>query len=255
MVRGLQLFAERFAGFEDCYVLIGGAAAYLVQEDAGLTPRATVDLDIVLCVESLTAEFGQRMWDFIDEGGYTVRQVGDKPRIFYRFNKPGDTRFPEMLEFFAREPGHLPLIEDSHLTPVPIDEEVTSLSAILLNTDYYALIHEHKREFLGVPVITEHALIPMKARAWLDLSKRKSAGEPVDSKNVKKHRNDIFRLYGLLVPGETVELPGIARDDMREFLGAQRGQLDPAYLKTLGITDESGDEILDRLAQMFGVQA
>ncbi len=68
MVRGLEWFAKRFAGFQDCYVLIGGAAAYLVQEEAGLEPRATGDLDIVLCVESLTAEFGQRMWDFIEEG-------------------------------------------------------------------------------------------------------------------------------------------------------------------------------------------
>ncbi|WP_231373900.1 hypothetical protein [Thioalkalivibrio sp. ALE11] len=254
-MRGLELFAERLAGFEDCYVLIGGSAAYLVQEDAGLEPRATRDLDIVLCVESLTFEFGQRMWEFIEEGGYESRQVGDKPRNFYRFSKPSDPRFPAMLEFFAREPGHLPLIEDSHLTPVPIDEAVVSLSAILLEADYYSLIHDHKREFLGVPVITEHALIPLKARAWLDLSKRKTAGEPVDSKNVKKHRNDIFRLSRLLVPGETVELPGIARDDMREFLGAQRGRLDAAYLKTLDIIDESGDEILDSLAQVYGVQA
>lgn len=255
MVKGLEIFAERFAGFEDCYVLIGGAAAYLVQQDAGLEPRVTQDLDIVLCVESLTAEFGQRMWDFIEEGGYEARQVGYEPRNFYRFSKPSDIRFPAMLEFFAREPGHLPLIEDSHLTPVPIDEAVVSLSAILLDADYYAVIHAHKREYLGVPVITEHALIPLKARAWLDLSKRRAEGERVDSRDVKKHRSDIFRLYGLLVPSQVVELPEAARSDMREFLAAQRGQVDAGYLKNLGITDESGDEILDSLAQMFGVQA
>ena len=254
MVRGLELFAKRFAGFQECYVLIGGAAAYLVQEEAGLDPRATRDLDIVLCVESLTAEFGQRMWDFIEEGGYAVRQVGDEPRMFYRFSKPNDPHFPTMLEFFAREPGHLPLIEDSHLTPVPIDEAVVSLSAILLDSDYYTLIHAQKRMLRGVPVITEYALIPLKARAWLDLSKRKAEGEPIDSRDVKKHRSDILRLYRMLVPGQTVELPETARRDLHEFLDAQRGQLDAGYLKSLEITDESGDEILDRLGQMFGVQ-
>ena len=77
--------------------------------------------------------------------------------MFYRFSKPSDPHFPTMLEFFAREPGHLPLVEDSHLTPVPIDEAVVSLSAILLDSDYYTLIHAQKRELLGVPVITDES--------------------------------------------------------------------------------------------------
>lgn len=255
MVRGLDLFAERFAGFEDCYVLIGGAAAYLVQMEADLEPRATQDLDIVLCVESLTPEFGERMWAFIAEGGYEMRQVGDQPRNFYRFAKPGDDRFPKMLEFFAREPGRMPLAEPGHLTPVPIDEAVVSLSAILLDDDYYALIHAHKRQDSGVPMITEHALIPLKARAWLDLSQRKDQGERVDSRDIKKHRGDVFRLYRLLVPGETTVLPETVQRDMRAFLEQQRGQLDANYLKNLDIADEAGDEILDQLAAMFGVRA
>lgn len=31
-------------------------------------------------------------------------------------------------------------------------------------------------------------------KAWLDLSERKAAGEDIDSKNIKKHKNDVFRL-------------------------------------------------------------
>lgn len=254
MVRGLELFAERFAGYEDCYVLIGGAAAYLVQTEADLEPRATQDLDIVLCVESLTPDFGQRMWDFIAEGGYEVRQVGDQPRQFYRFAKPSDQRYPKMLEFFAREPGRVPLAEPGHLTPVPIDEAVVSLSAILLNEDYYELIHTHKRQFYGVPVITEYALIPLKARAWLDLNKRREQGEQVDSRDIKKHRSDVFRLYRLLMPGESITLPDTVQSDLRAFLEAQQDQLDANYLKNLEITDEKGEEIIDRLAEIFGVK-
>ena len=48
MVRGLDVFREFFAGHADQYVLIGGTAATLAMEEAGLAFRATKDLDIVL---------------------------------------------------------------------------------------------------------------------------------------------------------------------------------------------------------------
>lgn len=57
MVRGLNVFRERFAGCEDRYVLIGGAAVEIAMDVAALAFRVTKDLDIVLHVESLDAEF------------------------------------------------------------------------------------------------------------------------------------------------------------------------------------------------------
>ncbi len=59
MVRGLEIFQERFAACVDQYVLIGGTAASLTMEEAGLEFRATKDLDIVLHVEALTPAFGE----------------------------------------------------------------------------------------------------------------------------------------------------------------------------------------------------
>ena len=47
MVKGLDRFAEFFAGNEAHYVLIGGVATHLALEDAGLQDRATKDLDIL----------------------------------------------------------------------------------------------------------------------------------------------------------------------------------------------------------------
>ncbi|UVC15323.1 hypothetical protein [Mesorhizobium onobrychidis] len=41
-------------------------------------------------------------------------------------------------------------------------------------------------------------LIPFKARAFLDLTARAESGEKIDGKNIKKHRNDVFRLAQLL---------------------------------------------------------
>ena len=46
MVRGLDVFREHFAAHAGQFVLIGGTAATLAMESAGLEFRATRDLDI-----------------------------------------------------------------------------------------------------------------------------------------------------------------------------------------------------------------
>ena len=73
MVRGLDLFQDWFAAFADQYVLIGGTAASLTMEDAGLAFRATKDLDVVLHVEALTPAFGEAFWKFVEASGYEIR--------------------------------------------------------------------------------------------------------------------------------------------------------------------------------------
>ena len=50
-------------------------------------------------------------------------------------------------------------------------------------------------------------LIPFKAKAWMDLTDRKEAGEHVDSKNIKKHKNDVFRLTELIDLRSRLPLP------------------------------------------------
>ena len=56
-------FKERFQGFENQYVIIGGTACDLIMENEELPFRATKDVDIVLIVESITAEFGKEYED------------------------------------------------------------------------------------------------------------------------------------------------------------------------------------------------
>ena len=55
MVKGLDLFRSWFKDYAGQYILIGGTAASLAMEEAGLEFRATKDLDVVLNVEALTA--------------------------------------------------------------------------------------------------------------------------------------------------------------------------------------------------------
>ncbi len=63
MVSGFTKFKERFQGFENQYVIIGGTACDLIMENEELPFRATKDVDIVLIVESITAEFGRQFWE------------------------------------------------------------------------------------------------------------------------------------------------------------------------------------------------
>ena len=65
MVTGIERWKEYFSDYKDKYVLIGGAACNLLEEEFDMNPRATKDLDLVLVVEALTPDFGLRLWDFI----------------------------------------------------------------------------------------------------------------------------------------------------------------------------------------------
>lgn len=241
MVRGLARFREHFAGFEDHYVLIGGAACDLAMTEAGLDFRATKDLDIVLCVEVLDAAFVGAFWEFINHGGYRNRQKSTGKRLFYRFHDPEDDSYPWMLELFSRTPDSLVLEDASHLTPIPADGEISSLSAILMDEGYYGFIHQSKREIEGLMAVTPECLIPLKARAWLDLKARKAAGEEIDAKNIKKHKNDVFRLFQLLASETRIELSASIASDLNTFLDALEadtsGSLKPFGLTGMGVAD------------------
>jgi hypothetical protein len=254
MVRGLEIFKARFAAYVDQYVLIGGTAASLTMEEAGLAFRATKDLDIVLHVEVLTPAFGAAFWQFIEDGGYDIRQASDtgKP-IFYRFQKPADDRYPAMVELFARAPDGLQPAEGSQLTPIPLDEAVASLSAILLDEVYYAFIMAGRREIDGLPWIGEDRLIPLKAIAWLDLTARKEEGAKVDAKDVRKHLNDVLRLSQLLAPTTRIAVDKKIGADMTRFLAAVVADtsIDP---KALQLGKVAVAELVARIAQAYELE-
>ena len=250
MVRGLDIFREYFAGHADQFVLIGGTAATLAMEEAGLEFRATKDLDIVLHIEALRPTFGEAFWSFVEAGGYEIRQASDtgKP-VFYRFQKPADERFPAMLELFCRAPEGITLAEGSHLTPIPIDEAAASLSAILLDDAYYDFILTGRKEIDGLPWVGEDRLIPLKASAWLDLGDRQAKGVQVDSKNIRKHANDVLRLSQLLAPDTRIAVAPRIAEDLARFLGGIEADrsIDPKAIKI----NSTVAEISERIALVY----
>jgi hypothetical protein len=219
VVVGLDVWREHFRAFADRYALVGGVACETLMTDAGLQFRATKDLDVVLLVEVLDAAFAEAFWAFVEAGGYERKEKGEGGKL-YRFAKPGTAGYPFMIELFSRAPEGFTLGEGSRLTPLPIDETVASLSAILLDENYYELLKANLREVDGLPLLSEAGVIPFKARAYLDLAQRKAEGEDVDGGDIKKHRNDVFRLLQL-VPGENaLALPDSIRADMQAFVRA-----------------------------------
>lgn len=157
MVKGFQSFSKWFQGYEKEYAIIGGTACDLLMAEEGLTFRATKDIDMVLIIESLTPEFGQKFWQYIIQAGY---------------------------------------------------------------------------------------LILFKAKAWLDLSAQKKNGEDVDSKHLRKHKNDVFRLSALLGPGTQIHVSPQIFSDIQSFITAMGNEsVDEKQLGLLG-TKES---ILQRI--------
>lgn len=238
MVKGLDVFLAHFRAFNDRFVLIGGTACDMAMTEVGLEFRATKDLDIVLWVEALDEAFVKAFWDFVRAGKYQVQQKSTGEPQFYRFQKPEEDGYPFMLELFSRKPDVLQIAEGSHLTPLPMEEEVSSLSAILMDAEYYEFIRGGRKETDGLPWVDAEHLIPLKARAWLDLSRRKEAGDKVDSKAIKKHKNDVFRLYQIITPLDEPP-PGQVQQDVAEFIAKVKDEgVDLKAIKVSGkLTD------------------
>lgn len=250
MVVGLARWEDHFEAFSDRYVMVGGVACDRVMEEAQLPFRATKDLDVVLLVEVLDNSFLEAFWTFVDAGGYGQRSRDDQGKI-YRFEKPAVEDYPHTIELFSRAPDGLDLAPDAVFTPLGIEEAVASLAAILLDEAYYAYLLANVKTVAGLPLLSETALIPFKARAFLDLSARKAGRQAVDSNTIRKHRNDVFRLLQLL-PGDVVNpLPETIKDDMAAFVAAVRDDngFDP---RTFNVKI-SAPVALERLSAAYGL--
>lgn len=252
MITGYEKFKERFVGFEGQYVLIGGTACDIIMENEELPFRATKDIDIVLLVESITVEFGKQFWEFIKEAGYEHLNKSTGKAQFYRFTSPKNREYPYMIEIFSKKPDFIMIDNKSMLTPLPIDEEISSLSAILLNDTYYNLLKNGQIVIDGIPVLRPTCLIPFKAKAWLDLRERKNNGEHIDSRNIRKHKNDVFRLARLITSDTRQHLEKEIAIDMKCFLRAMTKE--EVDLKSMGIKGINKESIIDLIYKCFEIE-
>ncbi|MCD7805854.1 MAG: hypothetical protein LUH19_00760 [Lachnospiraceae bacterium] len=251
MVTGFTKFKEKFQGFEDQYVIIGGTACDLLMESENRSFRATKDIDIVLIVESITVEFGKAFWEYIKDAEYEHKNKSTGNAQFYRFSSPKSKEYPYMIEIFSRKPEFIAIDENAVLTPLPIDDEISSLSAILLNDAYYDLLKSGQVVIDGIPVLKAACLIPFKAKAWVDLTERKADGEHIDGKNIKKHKNDVFRLGQLITADSKQKLGKEIAADMKRFLDEM--EKETIDLKSLGIRGSDQKTIMNLLCHCYEI--
>lgn len=252
MIRGLDVFKEYFEQFPDNYVIIGGTACDLIIDDAGFVPRATKDIDIILMVEALNADFVLRFWQFIHDGNYERKEKSKEERKYYRFIKPENLNFPFQIELFSRNPDLLDLDDGTHLTPIPVDDGLSSLSAILLNDDFYYYMLEHSLLENGLHRANTEALICLKAKAYLEIAERIANGSNEDSRQLRKHKGDVFRLVVLLTENDVFELPQSIKIHLQSFVNTIAADLPgKAIFKEMGLGSVEPENVLAQLIKSF----
>lgn len=218
-----------------------------------MNPRVTKDLDLVLVVEALTPDFGLRLWDFIKAANYGHRSQGGNEfkHEYYRFTNPQDKTYPKQIELFARYTGILNLPPDAHIEPISVGEDLSSLSVILMDDNYYAFTIEHSRNIDDIHVASPEALICLKAKAYTEMLDRKAEGKLVDSRDIEKHKKDIFRLIAMLPQDSHFTLPEKMKNDMNDFYQRVGELSNPDFFKNAGLRGLNAERLLELINTAF----
>jgi hypothetical protein len=259
MVKGLEKFKEHFAGFEDNYVIIGGTACDITLRDTDMRPRATDDIDMILVIEKMTPEFGKRFWEFIELGEYTTRERKREEKEpvteLFRFINPKEG-FPVQIELLSRYPDVLGEPTGFHLAPIPVGEEIPSLSAILLDEEYYNQVIGNSVIEDSVRIANPLSLLCLKVKAFLNLTEEKKTNPNVRSTDIKKHRDDVFKLLAMRIdPFTPVELSETMKNELTTFVGMMETSLPNQSLRdSLQRTDSDIQGFLDIMKEIFEIR-
>ena len=258
---GIDKFKEAFEAFSDNYVIIGGTACEITMAGTVVRPRATHDIDMIVIVEKMTPEFGDHFWSFIKEAGYRPerhKSEKDKPAKYelYRF-VDGKDGYPEMIELLSRHPDILGEPKGLVIEPLPIGEDISSLSAIIMDDDFYNFTIAHSKLTNGIRHADSTALIALKAKAYMNLIADKQAGKHVNSKDIRKHRSDVLK--NVVILEETkIEAPDSIVTCVNEFVDTIKEnwtELSDSLAASLGQDKEFVTALLDQLKELFVVKS
>lgn len=256
MVTGLDKFREAFIEYADNYVIIGGTACDIVLRDTDMKPRATSDIDMIVVVENMTPEFASAFWQFIRDGKYrpTKRDRetdGQTVYTLYRFEE-AESGYPVKIELLSRHSDILGEPSGFVIEPIPVDEEVSSLSAIIMDDDYYNFTIKNSFVDNGLKVATPLALIVLKIKAYLNLVAEKEQGHHVNTKHIKKHRSDVLKLVATSPIDDPVPVSDEIIESVTDFIGKIRALLPSQGLEAaLGRSSEDIESYLEVLDGMF----
>ena len=256
-MEGLEIFKEAFEAYSDNYVIIGGTACDVTMQGTVVRPRATHDIDMIVIVENMTPSFAKRFWEFVKEAGYRPekrKQIEGEPAKYelYRF-VDGKTGYPEMIELLSRHPDILGEPSNLVIEPLPIDGDVSSLSAIIMDDDFYHFTIKHSKLTDGVRHADSAALVCLKTRAYLNLLQDKAEGKHVNSKDIKKHRSDVLKNV-VIITDESISAPIAIVDCVKDFVSSIRADWDTLsnpLAKALDQDQEFVDALLEQLNNLF----
>lgn len=258
-MEGLNKFQETFEAYSDNYVIIGGTACEITMTGTAVRSRATHDIDMIVIAEKMTADFSEHFWQFIREGGYRPEKrktaKGDTPKYeLYRFID-GEPGYPEMIELLSRHPDILDEPKGLAIEPLPIDEGISSLSAIIMDDDYYYFTINHSRLTYGLRHADSAALIALKTRAYLNLLQDKANGRHVNDRDIKKHRSDVLKNVAIMEEEQVIApVPIVAC--VKDFVASIRNEWDALAIplaKSLFQDVNFIDGLLEQLDDMFVV--
>lgn len=256
MVTGLDKFREAFLKYADNYVIIGGTACDIVLRDTDMKPRATSDIDMIVVVENMTPEFAAAFWQFIRDGRYKPTRRdretdGQAVYTLYRFEE-AQAGYPVKIELLSRHSDILGEPSGFVIEPIPVDEEVSSLSAIIMDDDYYNFTIKNSFVDNGLKVASPLALIVLKIKAYLNLLAEKEQGRHVNTKHIKKHRSDVLKLVATTPLGDPVPVTAAILQSVTDFVAKIREMLPNQGLEAaLGRPSEDIASYIDILEEMF----
>lgn len=73
-----------------------------------------------------------------------------------------------------------------------------------------------------------------------------------DSKNIKKHKNDVFRLTELIDPTVKIATPSGVYEDMQKFVDRMKNET--VDVKQLGLVGRTKEQILQEIGELYAIQ-
>jgi len=221
-----------------------------------ISPRATEDIDMIVVAETLSDDFVRAFWQFIKDGGYKcgkrMRKNGEEPTYeLYRFEE-GKEGFPIKIELLSRHPDVLGEPSGFHIEPIPAGEYLSSLSAIIMDDDYYRLTLDHSVLEDGLHIADFKSLVCLKAKAYLNLMADREAGIHRNTKDIKKHRSDVLKLTAADPDPRAIVVGERIAKDIQEFVTkVDVPELRQALKASINVDDILLDGYLDILRHNY----
>ena len=227
MVKGLETFRKAMVPYKEHFVIIGGTACDIRLTGTTMIPRATDDIDIIVVIDRLNDEVNV----------YAL----------YRFTLQDDSLdYPKKIEILSRHSELLGEPSGFHIEPIPTDEDRHSLSAIIMDDDYYDFTIHQTEEKDGLMIANNYALIVLKMHAYLNLLAERAAGKKVNSDDIKKHRSDVLKLVAAGIYPEPLKVNPKFLSVLDSFTNEVQ-QHKQSLKDALGVTAEQIDAFLDVL--------